>query len=646
MFRDIGYLFLVMSFASSFYGFFAFIFSYYLNQKKLFLSARFASLVTTIFCLSSSCILWWLLSGDDFSVLYIFKNSSLDLPFYYKISAFWSSLEGSHLLWTLLLCVFTTVSLWIYHKENEKMLALVGFFLQIIISWMLLLAIMHSNPFLPLFPEAENGRGMNELLQNYYMMIHPPSLFSGYTALAIPCAYSFAALLEGKINSWWVITVKRWTLFAWIFLTIGIFLGGRWAYVELGWAGYWAWDPVENSSFIPWLLATASLHVFIVLKNIKQLPRLAILLAMLAFFFSYFGTFLTRSGVVSSVHSFAQSPIGPHYLGFLFALALGFFVVYVWRSHLLLRSINLDKSWGVSKESGLLLALLLLIAFMIVVVLGTVYPMLSELFTGMKFNVQAPYFNTFAPYLGFVIIVTIGISNLMSFKKSGIQGGLKTLLWCFVLSLPLAFVFSYYGRVFLSKGFYFWIQISGLIICFFSALCLSVRFLFLAKNSQSRFSFFGSYLAHLGVIAATLGFLGNYRGVSKLVTLKSNETTNLYGYEFTFSQIHTHPQENYQLIKAPITITKDHVNQGSLYPGRAKYPTKDDLIHEVDFRSNFWHDIYITLLDFDKKLGNYATIEIHINPTVKIVWWSAVLMALGGLFSLLSSFVIKARKEC
>ena len=278
MLKNIGFFLLTLCLLCSVYGCLAALIASKVRHSRLYLSAKLAGTQTTILCLIASLILWYSFYINDYSLSYVYNNSSNDLPLFYLFTAFWSSLEGSHLLWTLLLSIFSTVAHWTHSKENTAIMPFVSSALQGVLSWMFFLAVFYSNPFDILFPTPQNGTGMNELLQNPYMAFHPPSLFTGYTALAIPYAYAIGAMFCGDMTKGWIKTVRNWTLFAWIALTIGIFLGGRWAYVELGWAGYWAWDPVENSSLIPWIFCTGLIHSLILQHRFGHLKRLNLIL--------------------------------------------------------------------------------------------------------------------------------------------------------------------------------------------------------------------------------------------------------------------------------------------------------------------------------------------------------------------------------
>jgi cytochrome c-type biogenesis protein CcmF len=424
---------------------------------------------------------------------------------------------------------------------------------------------------------------------------------------------------------------------------VGIVLGGRWAYVELGWSGYWAWDPVENSSFMPWLFSTALLHSLLVQERIGQLKRLSVILASLAFFFSFFGTFITRSGVISSVHAFAQSPIGPNYLAYLAALLVGITSLYAFRAPALLPA-DTDKVWGFSKESALIATQFILGVFALIIFIGTIYPIISEMITGARFNVQAPYFNAFAPWIGLALVVAIATGNLMRWKTGQFLGGRRVFLTALILSLPFSIWFCWKGGVFQSSGYRFAMQLVGVVLSFWSAFCLSADLLQRLRTLnwsskllwQRNRAYLGAYISHIGLLVAMLGFLGNYRGVELTKTFKKGDTAELYGYQLKYEGFDVLQEKNATLFAGTISVKKDGKDLGTLMAARSKYPTKPELLHEVGLLTSFWHDIYAVMPDFDKaSRGESATFQIHVNPTVKLVWISCVIMALGGIISLL-----------
>lgn len=642
MLADIGFFLLFMCTMLSAYSAVSSMAAGRMRHRRLYRSARVATTLSAVLCLAASLVLWFLLFAHDYSVAYIFKNSSNDLPEIYRVTAFWSSLEGSHMLWTLLLSIYSAIAIWTASRDNEHIMPWVNAALQSVLTWMFYMAITHSDPFVRMFPPQANGQGMNALLQNPYMAIHPPTLFTGYTALAIPFAYAVAALCYGDVTDGWLRTTRRWALFAWIALTCGVFLGGRWAYVELGWAGYWAWDPVENSSFIPWLMSTSLLHSLIVQEKLGQLKRLSIILAATGFFMSFFGTFLTRSGVVSSVHSFAESPIGPNYLAFLAGLLVLFVGLYGWRAHAVLPA-DTDKVWGVSKESALVMTQFLLLTFAAIVVIGTLFPIVSEALTGQRTSIQAPYFNAFAPWIGLGLIIMIAIGNIMRFQTSKIPDARRVLLGSAIVAIPFALFIIIGGDVASTpKKFALGAQVVGIYLCCWAMSSITMdacnRLRDLKWNVKLMWGrnrgFVGAWLAHMGILIAIIGFLGNYRGISTDITIAKGETKEFYGYQIKFDGMITVQSGNATLFQAPLTLMRDGAVLGTVYPAKSKYPTKAELLNEVGVESSFWHDLYIVIGDFERKTGASVTLQIHINPTVRLVWMAVFILAAGGLIAI------------
>lgn len=638
---DVGHYLLLLCLIVSIYGTIASLLAARWRHRRLYLSARAAQSGGCLLVIAAALILWFNFFSRDYSLLYVFKNSSNDLPSYYTLTAFWSSLEGSHLLWTLLLSLCASIALWTPARNNEHIMPYVSAALQAVLAWMFYLAITHSDPFVRLFPVATNGQGMNALLQNPYMAIHPPTLFVGYTVLAVPFAYSVAALFYGDITEGWLKTVRRWALVAFCFLTAGVSLGGRWAYVELGWAGYWAWDPVENSSFLPWLFCVCLLHSLLVQEKLGHLKRLSIVLAFFAFFFSFFGTFITRSGVISSVHSFAQSPIGPNYLLFLAVLLLLFIALYALRAPAILPAES-EQVWGVAKESALLITQFILLTLAIIVIIGTMFPIVSEALTKQRISVQAPYFNAFAPWIGLCLIIAIAFGNIMRYRSAKLVGGVRLLLIAALLALPCAALFCYGGKVLhTANSFALGAQLVGIYLCCWSLLMLGGDVYYRLRQLDFNYKIFckrnlgylGAFVAHVGLLVAILGFLGNYRALEKTVNLNSGGQTTFFGYRFVFAGVQDMRADNALIQQATLHVSRTGQQDFTLYPGRSRYPTAEEIFHEIAVHGNFWHDVYVVLADYEVT-GHSATFNIHINPTVRIVWLSIFLMVGGGLLAL------------
>lgn len=607
---------------------------------------------------SASLILWILLWQRDYSVEYIFKNSSDDLPLFYTITAFWSSLEGSHLFWSLILALIGTIAISTVPRSLKPYAPYLHMFISGVMVWMYLLLVSYSDPFRIELPPPPHGMGMNALLQNPYMAIHPPLLFLGYTSLVVPYAYGMAALCHGAFLPLWSVMMRRWTLVAWIFLTLGLFLGGRWAYVELGWGGYWAWDPVENSSFIPWLLTTALIHGCVIQSKTRKLSKINILLSILAFFFSFFGTFLTRSGIVVSVHSFAQSSIGKVYVVFLavlFGLSMWIFLL---RNHRLsVVSGTREIRWRLSRELMMVGGMFVLVVLAAVVSLGTLYPIISEMIGGVKVNVQAPYFNTFAPWFGGALATLMAFGALLRYHQSSIFMRWTSRCVCIGAAVICAWIFSWVSDVFASSAFRFSVQFIGSSLVFFTALCLCVdvrdRFLMFMSRFRAtdeapqssvvclfvwfkkNISYVGGVVAHLGFLVALLGFLGNYSGVEKVMSLQSRQPVSFMNYSFEYLGMDEVRQDNATLMKA-VVMVRDHRRTPAqlvdvLGPARSSYPTSQELLHEVDVLSGVWHDLYLVLADHDQ---DAVSIKLYYNPLVKLVWLSMFLLVFGGVLSL------------
>lgn len=644
----LGFSFLLLSLVFAVYGLAANVGAAMLRHRRLYRSGRMAATMTAMFVILASVVMWLSLFSRDYTIAYIWRNSSNDLPSFYTFTAFWAALEGSHLLWTMLLAVFAVIALWTGNDDNEHIMPWVAAALLSVLCWMLYLTVSVSDPFVMQLPAPVNGLGKNPLLQNPYMAIHPPTLFIGYTALAIPFAYSIGAMAYGDVTEGWLKTTRRWTLFAWCALTAGIALGGHWAYVELGWAGYWAWDPVENSSLMPWLFATALLHSMIVQDKLGHLKRTGIILAILAFFFSFFGTFITRSGIITSVHSFADGNIGPNYLVFI-ALILGVsLTLFAFRAQSILPP-DAGKVWGVSRESALIVTLFLLLTLAAVVFIGTIFPIVTEAVSSQRISIQAPYFNAFAPWIGLALIVAVAAGNLLRYHSGKVPGARRIVIVAGIVAIVPWLGFCLAGDVFATtRPWAFSAQVVGIYLVMWSILCLigdaRVRFSpafrgdgNLIKRVVSyaghNLSYLGALIAHIGVLLAILGFLGNYRGVDREVTMKAGDSLALFGYDFTAGELRERVDGNATLFELPLNISRDGKPIGTIYPAKSRYPTKPELMNEVGVLGGFWHDLYAVMVDFDRQNRQTVTLQLHVNPTVRLVFISVVIMVLGGIIA-------------
>lgn len=630
---EFGYFSLIVGFCLAVYGLGLGIAGLFRPSQGVAYSARNALIAVSFTVCIAAGTLWYALLSHDFSVRYVFRNSSVDMPPMYLLTAFWSSLEGSHLVWTLILSVVSAIALSSVRERNLPLLPGLNVGFGLSLTFMLLLNVWASSPLERMFPLGQFGAGMNALLQNPYMAAHPPSLFLGYCALIVPFAYSVAALLRGSFTPDWLVTVRRWSLFAWATLTVGIFLGGKWAYVELGWAGYWAWDPVENSSFMPWLALTAALHTLLILDKTGRLPRLTTFLSMLGFILTFLGTFITRSGVISSVHSFAESNIGPAYLSYVVLLLL-FAIGLVFSRGSLLQGAGKSNTWVMSKESTLLFTDFFLLFLLALVATGTLLPLIVEAIRGVKISIQQPFFNAFTPWIGIGLVSILGIGNLMRWRNGKMEDPVASLVFPLIWALPLTAI------LFARKGLDLRSAI-GFFLIFWSAGSLIMDLVFKLRairwNGKAFLKFnrpyLGAWIAHIGFLVAIAGFLGAYRGVEQQTTLDVGQSTEFYGYTLTNRGIAFSGAYNYQLAKARIEAVDSQGNTSIILPTRSKYTNKEEWLNEIGVHSTFWHDVYLVLASFDSRTQQVA-LKMHINPTVKLVWTSLVIMVLGALVGL------------
>lgn len=630
---ELGYFSLVLALCLSVYGTGMGLLSLARPQRGVVFSGRNALVGVNVCVLFAAAVLWISLITHDFSVSYVFRNSAADMPPVYLLTAFWSSLEGSHLLWTSIMSVVVTISLLTIRRQNETLLPGLLTAYGFCLTFMTLLLVWASAPLTRLFPLQEGGQGMNALLQNPYMAAHPPSLFTGYCSLIVPFGYSVAALLRGAFTPDWLVSVRRWTLAGWAVLSVGIFLGGKWAYVELGWAGYWAWDPVENSSFMPWLASTALLHTLLILDKTNRLPRLAVSLAAIGFILTFLGTFITRSGVISSVHSFAESNIGPAYLIYIVLWTLIMILLVSLRGHLLQGAAQ-AQTWTVSKESTLLFTNFFLLFLLALVCIGTLLPLIVEAVRGVKISIQQPFFNAFAPWIGFGLVAILGIGNLMRWRNGKIEDPVAGLLFPAVWALVLTAVLASRKQLDIRSTI-------GFAVILWTAFVMVMDLYFKLKgmrwNARALLKFnrpyLGSWIAHLGFLVAIAGFLGGYRGIQAEAQLSQGQSTQFYGYNLTFKKMEYEQEYNVTYAKAVIEATDSRGNVNQVLPTRSKYTNKEEWLNEIGIHSTFWHDLYLVLAFFDPK-SNQISLKMHINPTVKFVWTSLVIMVFGALVGL------------
>jgi cytochrome c-type biogenesis protein CcmF len=603
--------------------------------------AQFLFVATAFCCLAYSFI------TNDFSVLNVATNSNSQLPLHYRLAATWGSHEGSLLLWTFMLTIWmVAVTLFSKHLPAE-IVARVLSVMAVISTGFLLFMLLTSNPFDRLFPVPPDGRDLNPLLQDPAMVAHPPMLYMGYVGFSVAFAFAISALIGGKLDATWARWSRPWTTVAWMFLTCGIALGSFWAYYELGWGGWWFWDPVENASFMPWLVGTALIHSLAVTEKRGGFKSWTVLLAITAFSLSLLGTFLVRSGVLTSVHAFATDPKrGIFILAFLTLVIGGSLALYAWRA----KQVGLGSKFDLlSRESLLLTNNVLLIVAAGSVLLGTLYPLLVDALNLGKLSVGPPYFNTvFVPLMAPAAFL-IGVGPIARWKQAKIPELAVRLRWAFVLSFVMALVLPFIvggwkWRVSLGLLLVFWIVVTVLQNVS-SRLRPSEGSGFFTKLRTTARSYYGMQLAHLGVAVFIAGVtvVTSYQ-TERDVKMNVGDTVNVGGYDFQLRNLAQLQGPNYQAIRADVEVTKNGAPVAMLHPEKRAFTTAQSVTSETAIDRSIFRDLYVAL---GEQVDNRAwTVRVYHKPLVNWIWGGALLMALGGAFAVSDRrYALAARKE-
>ena len=581
----------------------------------------------TFVAISFSCLVYAFLS-DDFSVRYVTSTSNSALPNLFKVSGVWGGHEGSLLLWALVLSCWTLAVALFSRSIPAVMLARVLSVLGLVSVGILLFILLTSNPF-DRIPMQRDGRDLNPLLQDFGLAIHPPMLYIGYVGFAVAYAFAVAALIGGKLDAAWARWARPWTNIAWAFLTIGIALGSWWAYYELGWGGWWFWDPVENASFMPWILGTALIHSLVVTEKRGMFKAWTILLAVGTFSLSLLGTFLVRSGVITSVHSFASDPTRGIFILVLLLIVIG--------SALILFSIRAPKLASnakfelLSKETGLLANNVILVVMTLAVLLGTLFPLITDALAIGKISVGPPYFNMVMVPLAVVLAAVMGVGLLLRWKSDKQQRLIKLLWLPLALSivaaivLPLIFAPHYTGHTFMG------LLISGWII--------STAILWIVKQKRSLFAIsgasWGALFGHIGLAVAFIGvtFVSLYN-MEKDVSLAPGKSYVLSGYEFKFQGVTNVEGPNYVAHQGLIEVYQNGQKITELKAQKRTYRVQTMPMTEAGIDAGFFRDLFVALGEPLDKKGTWS-LRVQYKPFLRWIWLGAILMALGAIMATL-----------
>jgi cytochrome c-type biogenesis protein CcmF len=610
--------------------------------------ARPAAQAQFVFVAIAFCCLAYSFINNDFSVLNVATNSNSKLPLQYRLAATWGSHEGSLLLWTFMLTIWmVAVTLFSNHLPKEMVARVLGV-MATISTGFLLFMLLTSNPFQRLIPIPPDGRDLNPLLQDPAMVAHPPMLYMGYVGFCVAFAFAISALIGGRLDATWARWSRPWTTIAWMFLTCGIALGSFWAYYELGWGGWWFWDPVENASFMPWLVGTALIHSLAVTEKRGGFKSWTVLLAITAFSLSLLGTFLVRSGVLTSVHAFATDPKrGIFILGFLTLVIGSSLALYAWRA----KQVGLGARFELlSRESLLLTNNVLLVVAAGSVLLGTLYPLFVDALNLGKLSVGPPYFNSvFVPLMAPAAFL-MGVGPIARWKQAKLPELAVRLRWAFGLSLLTAALLP------LVIGGWKWRASLGLLLaCWIVATSFqniwsrvrsqSGESSLLAKLLTPSRSYYGMHLAHIGVAVFIAGVtVVNSYETEKDVKMNLGDTVNVGGYVFRLDNLAQIEGPNFQAVRADISVTSNGAPVTMMHPEKRAFTASQNVTSETAIDRSIFRDLYVSL--GEEAPGGGWTVRVYHKPLVNWIWGGALLMALGGAFAVTDRrYALAARKQ-
>ena len=611
-------------------------------------------LVTALMTLASAIIVHAFITRD-YTIRYVDRYSDSVQPLFYKLTSYWGGLDGSIMFWVFLLSVFGAIAV---RSNRERQRELIPYVVAVIASvqmFFLFLMIVHKDPFATYLTQAPvDGRGLNPLLQNPYMAIHPPSLYTGFVGMTIPFAFGMAALITGYLDDSWLRAVRRWTMVSWLFLSLGLTLGMIWAYEELGWGGFWGWDPVENAGALPWFTATAFLHSVMVQERRSMLRVWNLTLVILTFFLTIFGTFMTRSGIVQSVHAFGEdSQLTVLFSIFMVGLLIFSFGWLIYRLPLL-RARNELESWA-SKEAAFLLNNWVLLFSAFFILFATMFPTMSEAVTGQRITVGPPFFNTWMVPIGLVLLVLTGVGPLLAWRRSSPSNLVYQFAWPVSLAVVTAVGLF-------AVGFRVWVSGLCFALCAFVIGTLGQEFIRgaqvrrgatgtdlvtalvgLVMQSRRRY---GGYIVHVGIVLMFLGFAGAGYKLEQQVLMNPGDEVEVGRFTVRHDRLSESDDGQKQMITAHLTLFKDGAQVGQLYPARwffRKHETEPTT--EVAIRRSVSEDFYVTLASYD--VGDQsASFQLTVNPLINWVWFGFTVLALGTGIALLpeSSFAFMTAK--
>ncbi len=610
----------------------------YLGRRRLTISAQNALVASFFSTLVASGVLLAALLRNDFSFTYVARTTSEALPTGYTISAFWGGQEGSLLLWLLFLTGFGAAAVRLNRSWARDLIVWVVPVFAAVAVFFSFLVVVVASPFATQAAPAD-GVGMTPSLQNPYMLAHPPLLYLGYVGLTVPFAFCLGALLAGRADERWLIATRRWTLFAWAALGVGQLLGAHWAYVEVGWGGYYAWDPVENAALMPWLAATAFLHSVMIQEKRGMLRVWNVVLVLLAFCLSLFGTFLTRSGVVNSIHSFTQSSIGPWFLFFIALVVAVSLAVVFWRLPQLRSPTRLESP--ISREAAFLYNNLLLLALCLAIFWGVVYPLISEAVRGEAIVLGRSYYDFFLRIFGLPLLLLMGIGPLIAWRRASLGSLVTTFRWPTVVALAAGTVLLVLGAG---------SSIPGLIAYTFSAFVLTTIVMEFARGTRARKALgasswfgafssllsrnrrrYGGYVVHASIVLLAVGIAGSsaFDSVAE-ARLTRGDSMTIGDYTLVYRSLEERQTANATEIRAQLGVTRGDRDLGTIEAGKNAYTVEQQVSNEVGIRSDrlTGEDLFVIAEQVDADGTVYF--RVFVKPLVNVIWLAGLVFLLGS----------------
>jgi cytochrome c-type biogenesis protein CcmF len=580
---------------------------------------------------------------NNYAIKYVQRYSDAALPFAYKVAAYWGGLDGSLLFWVFLLSIFGALAVYMNRERHRELIPYVVATIAVTQMFFIFLMIIHNNPFSTSLTPPADGRGLTPLLQNFYMAIHPPSLYIGFVAMTIPFAFGMAALITGHLDDAWLRAVRIWTMTGWLFLTFGLTLGMLWAYEELGWGGYWGWDPVENAGLLPWFTATAFLHSVTVQERRGMLRVWNVTLVITTFFLTIFGTFMTRSGIVQSVHAFGEDPeLARLFTIFMVLIVTVSFGFVIYRLPIL-RSRNELDSW-VSREAAFLANNWILLFSAMFVLFATMFPTLSEAIRGERLTVGPPFFNKWMLPIGLILLLLTGVGPLLAWRKSTVSNLIQQFMWPVVVSLAVAGTLVALGIRVWSSGICF-------AFCAFTFTTIGQEFIRgaqvrrgstgtdaitamigLVGRSKRRY---GGYIVHVGIVLMFLGFAGEGFKAEEQVTMTPGQEVSIRQFTIRHDALRVTSDAQKQMITGHLSVFEDGKPAGTMTPAKWFFNRREDEpTTETAIRRRVSEDLYIVLAGYDAG-PQQAVYTITVNPLVNWIWFGFGILAVGTVIAML-----------